>query len=138
MGYVQGFFIDAFGNLREDTDHDGRLVYDKDPIVQIGFDSTVNDVKVDEFLDANGDGRVNSSTPIQTVMLKNIDALWEAGRRLALTSASSRTIYTWIDQNNNGRTDSGEWIDSHVRNAKLLEPYLALSFKGDRRPHFCS
>jgi type IV pilus assembly protein PilY1 len=123
-GYVQGLFIDEFGNVREDTDGDGRLIYQNDKIIRLRYDTNLNNVVVDQFLDANGDGTADSSTPTLTVGLTEIAPIWEAGRRLALTAPSSRTILTWVDSNNNGLVDTGEQIPFITTNSATLGPYL--------------
>jgi type IV pilus assembly protein PilY1 len=123
-GYLQGLFLDAFGNIREDTNGDGKLVYTQDSIIRTRFDPASSNVLVDRYQDANGDGRADSPTPYQTLGLRETKGLWEAGRRLALTDQASRTILTWIDRNNDGRVDSTEQIAFTNENASLLAPYL--------------
>lgn len=133
-GYTQGLFLDAFGNLREDTDGDGRLVYQNDNIIRTRFDSSTNSVKVDEYQDTDGDGMADSTTPFETVGLTQVKPIWEAGRRLALTSPSSRNILTWVDGNNNGVVDSGEFISFNTANVGTLAPYLAISLSAGSIP----
>ncbi|MCZ6756119.1 MAG: hypothetical protein O7E49_12480 [Gemmatimonadetes bacterium] len=124
-GYTQGLFVDTFGNIREDTDGDGRLVYKNDKIVQTRFNSGTNEVVADLFVDVSPeDGKADSSTPAATVALKAIAPIWEAGRRLALTDPSARTIKTWVDQDNDGFVDAGEVIDFTTTNSTTLAPYL--------------
>ncbi|MDA2912244.1 hypothetical protein MYX04_15100, partial [Nitrospiraceae bacterium AH_259_D15_M11_P09] len=45
-------------------------------------------------------------------------------KRLALTDASSRTLLTWVDSDNDGRVDSGEQIAFTTANSSTLSPYL--------------
>ncbi len=124
-GYTQGLFIDEFGNVREDTDADGRLVYEKDSIIKMRFDSSTGNVLVDEYKDVSPvDGKADSTTPFQTVGLTQIKPIWEAGRRLALTAPSARTVLTWVDANNNGVVDAGEQIPFTTANDTTLAPYL--------------
>ena len=141
LGYTQGLFIDAFGNIREDSDGDAQLKLDKDFIMQTRFDTSTSDVKVDRFADANGDGKADSSTPTETVGLRDIKPIWEAGRRLALTDPSNRKILTWVDKNLDGRVNAGtvgsgalatddgptgtaEVIELTTANVTTLQPYL--------------
>lgn len=123
-GYTQGLFIDEFGNVREDTDGDGKLIYQNDIIIRTRFDSNTGDVLVDRFVDSDGDGKANGPAIPVTVGLKEIKPIWEAGRRLALTSPSARTILTWVDANNNGIVDAGEQIPFTTANSMTLAPYL--------------
>ncbi|MDA2911922.1 hypothetical protein MYX04_13465, partial [Nitrospiraceae bacterium AH_259_D15_M11_P09] len=98
LGYTQGLFVDAFGNVREDTDGDGKLIYANDKIIQTRYDESLAEVVADRFDDVSpADGQADSTTPVGTVTLRDVAALWEAGERLALTDASSRTLLTWVD-----------------------------------------
>ncbi len=123
-GYTQGLFIDSFGNLREDTNGDGRLVYSQDTIVSSRFDPATSDVKVDRFADTDGDGKADSTTPFQTIGLREVLPIWEAGRQLADMTPASRNILTWVDQDNDGRVDAGEQVAFSIANQALLSPYL--------------
>ncbi len=123
-GYTQGLFLDTFGNLREDTDGDGRLIYSLDKIVRTRYDTATNNVLVDRFHDSNGDGKADSTTPFESVGLREMKPIWEAGKRLALTSAADRTILTWVDTDNDGLVDSGEQMDFTTANSAALSPYL--------------
>ncbi|MEP6889632.1 MAG: hypothetical protein ABI955_02920, partial [Nitrospirota bacterium] len=123
-GYTQGLFLDTFGNLREDTNADGRLIYDLDKIVRTRFDSATNNVFVDRYHDNDGDGKADSTTPYETVGLREMNGIWEAGKRLALTAPANRTLLTWVDLDNDGVVDSGEQLPFTTANSATLSPYL--------------
>lgn len=123
-GYTQGLFLDTFGNLREDTDADGRLIYNLDKIVRTRFDTATNNVFVDRYHDSNGDGKADSVTPYESISLREMNGIWEAGKRLALTAPANRTLFTWVDLDNNGLVDSGEQLDFTTTNSATLSPYL--------------
>ncbi|MBI3603736.1 MAG: hypothetical protein HY205_04730, partial [Nitrospirae bacterium] len=123
-GYTQGLFIDEFGNIREDTDGDGKLIYQNDYIVKARFDSATNNVLLDQYQDLDGDGKADTVSPFQTVGMTQAKPIWEAGRRLALIDPASRTILTWVDANNNGVVDAGEQIPFTTANATTMGPYL--------------
>ncbi len=124
VGYTQGLLIDAFGNLRED-DGDAKLVYKDDPILKMRFDTASQTVLVDRFVDINEDGTPDTpSTPLGTVELKDVNHLWEAGERLALTSSSNRKLLTWLDTDYDGDVDGGEQISFSTANLTELTPYL--------------
>ncbi len=129
-GYTRGLFLDSFGNLREDSNADGKLVYTDDKIIQTRLDTTQNQVLVDRFNDADGNGLKDGTTPTDTVELKEIKGIWQAGERLALTASSNRKIKTWIDQDNDGVVDGGEQIDFTTTNASDLKPYLRADASG--------
>jgi type IV pilus assembly protein PilY1 len=130
IGYTQALFLDTYGNLREDTNGDGRLVYKDDMIVRTRYDSATGEVKADLFADTSpspdGDGLADSTTPTTTVALKDIKPIWEAGKKLALRddSTTPRNIMTWLDLNNNGLVDAGEQSAFTAANESNLRPYL--------------
>lgn len=123
-GYTQGLFLDTYGNLREDTNADGRLVYTDDKIVRTRFDVATNTVFVDRYHDNNGDGKADSTTAYESIGLRDMKPVWEAGKRLALTDPVNRTILTWVDLNNNGLVDAGEQLPFTTANSATLSPYL--------------
>ena len=123
-GYVQALFLDPYGNIREDTNGDGRLVLTQDYIIKTRYDSSTFDVKVDRYKDLDGDGDADTTTPFETVGLRDVVNIWEAGKRLALTSDSARKILTWIDKNGNGIVDNNEQMAFNTTNASWIGPYL--------------
>jgi len=126
-GYAQGLFIDEFGNLREDTDGDAKLVYANDYIIQTRYDTASGDVKLDRFKDLDGDGKADTTTAFETVTLRETKAIWEAGKQLALKNAADRKVLTWVDSDNDGVVDTGEQIAFTTANATTLSPYLRAS-----------
>ena len=134
IGYTQALFLDTFGNLREDTNGDGRLVYKDDRIVRTRFDAATGEVKADLFVDTSpspdGDGQADTpSTPAATVDLKDVKSVWEAGKLLAQrdTTALPRKVLTWLDFDNDGIVDSGEQLEFKAAspdNSVRLKPYL--------------
>lgn len=132
-GYTQALFIDTFGNTREDTPpQDGRLDYKKDRIIKTRFDGT--QVRVDKYVDDDGDGLPDDQNGDHVVTLadcnpcgqslSDIVPIWEAGKRLALKDASTRTILTWVDSDHDGVVDSGEQMAFSTANEPTLRPYL--------------
>jgi len=142
VGYLQGLFLDRFGNLREDFSApgctgapDGKLIYKHDCIVKLRYDASSGAVKVDRFQDADGDGVADTVLPFETVDLKDVQAIWEGGRRLALTTpgancaantggATCRRILTWADVSNDGAVDAAERLEFTVANESTLCPFL--------------
>ena len=132
-GYAQGLFIDHLGNFREDTDQDGKLVYENDYIVKTRYDNniaslTYGKVLVDKYADANGDGSADSTTPtIQGLELKDVLPFWEGGKQLANTASTARNLLTWVDSNNDGLVQVGEQMQFSTANSGTLSPYLRAS-----------
>ena len=129
-GYAQGLFIDHLGNFREDTNQDGKLVYEDDYIVKTRYDNvltslTYGKVLVDKYGDANGDGSADSTTPtIQGLELKDILPFWEGGKQLANLASASRNLLTWVDSDNDGLVDAGEQMQFSTANSGTLSQYL--------------
>jgi len=129
-GYAQGLFIDHLGNFREDTDQDGKLIYENDYIVKTRYDNvstspTYGKVLVDKYGDANGDGAADSTTPtVLGLELKDILPYWEGGNQLANLASASRNLLTWVDSNNDGLVQAGEEMQFSTANSGTLSPYL--------------
>jgi len=89
----------------------GKLVYSDDNIVVTRTDPSSGDVVVDRYYDVSPvDGLADSTTPYETVSLREMQGIWEAGKKLALRNISStpRNLITWVDLDNDGVVDSGE------------------------------
>jgi len=117
-GYLQGLWVDAHGNLREDVGTAGVLELDTDPIVEFVYDDTEGATKFKRHLvsAANPYGTTNPPTLHPLLELK---PLWEAGSQLASRSASSRVIHTFADSNG--------FIPFTEANEGELKPYLDLA-----------
>jgi type IV pilus assembly protein PilY1 len=133
-GYLRALLIDEYGNLREDTDSDAILDMTGDKIIDYFFDDVENRVRVKRYTDSDGDG-VRDGSP-ETVEINDLNSLWAAGKVLAATSPSARTIYTWIDNDTTGTVgtvDTGEfsssWFDT--TNKTTLRPYLGVATATD-------
>lgn len=124
IGHLHGLFLDAYGNLREDTDQDGALVLNKDKIVQSFYDPVDRESKINKFLDADGDGAADSDIPDSTVPIDQMIPIWEAGKQLALKDSIDRKIYTWINANHDSVVDSGEFKEFKDTYKTTLKPYL--------------
>jgi type IV pilus assembly protein PilY1 len=124
-GYLHSMWVDAFGNFREDTDGDGKQIYQSDKIVVTRYDASTGEVLVDRYDDANGDGKADSTScnPCGKP-LKDLAPVWEAGKRLALTDPANRKILTWADLDYDGFVDAGEQIPFTTANSATLSPYI--------------
>lgn len=123
-GFLHALWIDAFGNIREDSDGDSALVYDRDRIIR--FHSVEESAECCAYLfgDDDGDGTADREMPDAVVPLTTIRPLWEAGEKLALRNAGERSIMTFVDRNGNGAADEGEYLEFISENAGLLRPFL--------------
>lgn len=136
LGFTEGLFIDRYGNLREDTVQDGRLVLNEDLIITTRYDDdslspTYGKVLVNKYEDANGDGVADSTTPtVGNQELRDIKSIWEAGKKLALTPSTSRNIVTWVDLNNDKVVDANEQMAFTTANSTTLSPYLRATATG--------
>jgi len=123
LGYLHGLWVDRMGNLREDTNGDHRLVYTQDKIMQFTFGGGGETV-IERYSDSDGDGNRDSTTPDATVPMSQLKPIWAAGELLAFRDPSTRTIKTFIDRDNDGIVDAGEFVDFDAANQSELRPYL--------------
>ena len=124
-GFTQGLFLDAYGNIREDKVADGTLILNEDNIMRTRYDNATGDVFVDRYVDANGDGVADSTTAYETVSLKEIKGIWEAGYRLALRNATTRKLFTWTEPTaGTPAVIKFDYATGPDDNRTILKPYL--------------
>ncbi|WP_455241859.1 hypothetical protein, partial [Petrachloros mirabilis] len=142
-GFLQGIFVDSYGNLREDHGGvsgagDGKLVYTDDNIVVTELDIDGN-VVLRRYADANGDGIADDAGYYATprtggtvASLREMQGIWEGGKKLALRDLGSkpRNLFTWVDLNNDGVVTANEQISFSSTNAATLSPYLRADTTG--------
>ncbi len=105
LGYLQGLFIDPYGNIRADSDGDKKLKLTIDDIVHLSYSSSTGDTVGELFRDSNGDGKPDSTTPYKTIPLVDLPTLWEAGKNLAETHPDDRTIFTTTNGTQSGKVN---------------------------------
>jgi type IV pilus assembly protein PilY1 len=115
-GYLRAFFLDRYQNLRDDFSNtsssgtgapDHRLVLAEDRVIRM-YLSSDNEVKLDLFHDSDG---VFTGLPTAevTLAMDQVPSIWEAGNKLALRDKADRTIYLWLDGNNDGAVQGGDF-----------------------------
>lgn len=129
LGYLQGLWIDRYGKLREDTVRDWRLVTSgnsADMIIHYEIDPSTMDTVVSRWLDTDGDREEDRR--IDQKSLSELGFLWEAGKRLASTDPGERRIFTFLDKDQDGKPDQGEFGDHIFTPTKVdvLRPYLGV------------
>lgn len=121
-GVLQAVFIDEQGRLREDTNLNDTLDTSDDE-VRVYFDTTTNAARFTTHDSVTGVQK--GDHPLQ-----DLKTVWNARDQLAAisnaaaqriytanaSSAGGRFIKTWIDANNDGIVDSGEYIDFTAAN----------------------
>ncbi|HEY3197367.1 MAG TPA: hypothetical protein VGJ57_05100 [Nitrospirales bacterium] len=151
-GYTQGLFVDFYGNMREDFSAlgcsgppDGKLILSHDCIIKLHVDAGTGDVVVERYRDDNGDGIADTpATPSFTGTLRDMQPIWEAGRRLALTDpgdtcpanmggVTCRRILTFMDISNGGGIGPGveEYNEFAPARVGYLCPYLGAALAID-------
>jgi type IV pilus assembly protein PilY1 len=134
VGYLNGMWIDHYGNIREDTVQDQALVLTEDYIIQF-FVDTDGTTKVRRYHDINGNGVIDTGEYVDSQLIGDIGPIWEGGKKLALQddTTDARTIYIWIDADNDGVKDSGEYGSDKfvVSNYATLQPFLNASSSTD-------
>lgn len=114
LGHLKSLWVDAFGHIREDTNHDYKLNFASDRILEYGTDSEGNGYirrytehyHYDENNQNNEDCVIsNCSTSYETIGLNDIEPVFAAGEALHERSAADRLIFTFVDgdgQDNDG------------------------------------
>ena len=134
-GYVQGLWVDSFGNMREDTVQDGRLVYADDNIIET-CTATDNTTRFIRYPDSNGDGKKNDSASALSCDtdgkdLREMQGIWEGGKLLAKRdlSAKPRKIFTWVDLDNDGQVGATEQKDFAINGGSITSGLSANEWK---------
>lgn len=100
-GDVHALWLDERGNIREDCGTDGCAVGDEDfeldkkvdRILQFYTDPISSAARAKAFSDANGDGRADSTTPVQNdISLRDIPYIWSAGEWLSQVTEANVEI----------------------------------------------
>jgi type IV pilus assembly protein PilY1 len=123
-GYIQGLWVDSYGNMREDTVQDGRLVYADDNIIET-CSATDKTTKFIRYPDSNGDGKKNDSPAGSCDTdgrdLREMQGIWEGGRLLAKRDLSTkpRKIFTWVDLDNDGQVGTNEQKDFAINGGSV-------------------
>lgn len=144
-GQVHAFLLDARGNMREDTNNNGRLDLDIDRVIRFEVDNqgrTQVFVSVDQDGNADINATETNSTPLGSI--NDISFLWSTSpwlnsmtdvqttfQRTYGTLSDNRHIFTFVDANNNSIPDTGEVVPfTHTaaacNNANNFCSYLTL------------
>lgn len=138
VGNVNSYFIDAYGNMREDSNGNRTLDVATDKIIK--FDGTT----VNKYTDDNADGKLDPDEETNPTLtdITGIDFLWSAGdwlntisdsnilgQRSYTTSNQQRMIFTFVDldgdmvADDNLIDDSGEVLN-FTDSQTALYPYI--------------
>lgn len=125
-GYLQSIWVDKYGYIREDSNHNLKLDEDIDSVIKYFLD-TDGTTRVrryavsaaDPYPDLNNDS-------FSVIEMSGVAVVWEGGQTLVDTPSSSRNIGTFIDKNSDGFVDVGEVVALDNTNEGVLRPYLAL------------
>ena len=125
-GYLQSLWVDKYGYIREDSNHNLKLDEENDSVIKY-------------FLDTDGTTRVRRyavsaaypfpdlvNDSFTVIEMGGVEVVWEGGQTLVDTPSDDRNINTFIDVNNNGVIDAGEFLPLDTLNANQIQPYLAL------------
>lgn len=91
LGQLVSYWVDQYGNLREDTDNDHTLDY-TDYIIK--FKTVGNRTKVERWEDSDNDGVPDNM--IDEVGIWDVNSVWNAGNSLYSESPYDRNIYAIV------------------------------------------
>jgi len=117
LGYMQMLWVDPFGLTREDTDGDFALDITTDKIIEFYLDTASGETRVKRYTPNSGNPYYTDNASSETVLLEEINPLWEAGEKLAARDHDTRTLFTSI---------GGSPVDFTIANATTLAPYLGV------------
>jgi type IV pilus assembly protein PilY1 len=135
LGHLRSLWVDQFGHLREDSNHDFKFNYTTDKIVEYGTDGSGN-AFVHRYLqhyhydpDNEFDEKCvisSCATSYETIGIDDIESLFSAGELLHQQAASDRQIFTFID-GDGVDNDGDSQIDQsgEVEGAKFLGQVLS-------------
>lgn len=143
VGYLHTLWVDSLGRLREDSDSapgaEPGLNSRVDKIIEFFFDEGSGEARFYRFeLDANGNKAYNDANGngvkdaaenyIYTDhVIDDLLPIWEAGKNLATRLSTTRVIKTFVDTNNNGIVNPGEYISFDTTNSAALGNFLGVS-----------
>ncbi|MEE8320284.1 MAG: PilC/PilY family type IV pilus protein, partial [Gammaproteobacteria bacterium] len=118
-GQVHAMFVDAYGNIREDTDQDGALSQADDRFIV--FDGET----VYKYKDTNANGLLDDSEKVSAEppgKIMDINFLWSSSdwlntmtdpteQRTYNSTDQKRHIFTFVDSDNDMVPDTGEVMD---------------------------
>ena len=137
VGYLQSLWVDAYGNLREDSDSDLTLDVTADKIVTYFLDTETGDSQIKRYSVSGTCPYPIASGTYEVIDLDAINPLWEAGSLLAEKSADDRKIFTYIDKDKDGVADEpsndddpfdddGEIVRFHTSGVEDIQPYFGV------------
>ena len=124
LGRLQSLWVDAKGNIREDTVNDKVLDITADKIIKYYTDNVTNETMVKRYAVSTAVPYPDTTTATGTaISLDEIQPIWEGGAMLADRDPDDRLIYTSIGS---GSASSGGFYPFTVANAAAIRPYLGI------------
>lgn len=122
IGLINCLWVDRYGYIREDTDHDIKLDLIHDYIVKMDTAAAT----AIRYRDPTGQGIDSLLVRIDATHIDNLNYVWDGGKMLASRSPDTRIIKTWIDKDGDKVVDAGELIDFSLANEADIWPYLGV------------
>lgn len=128
-GAIHSIFLDDYGNMREDSNHNQKLDVDPDTSESPQTDRIIvfDDTVLEKYVDDDSDGEIDTpSSPEYTGAIDDTDFLWTSTEWLnemtdtdviqqrtnySDVSPGRRYIFTFADSNANMIADTGEQVD---------------------------
>lgn len=113
IGRIQALWLDTYGWLREETEGNNILDLQEDFIIDMFFSETDETVLAARFRDTLGTGEIEHLVPVDTVLLGELNFVWDGAEELRNLGHLDRQILTNI----NGMTDftaANAALDQHL------------------------
>jgi type IV pilus assembly protein PilY1 len=135
LGYLRSMWVDQFGHIREDSNHDSTFNYTTDKIIEYYTDLDGN-VFLHRYLQHYHYDPANAfdeecviascATTYETIAPNAVESLFSAGELLNERAASDRQIFTFIDGDGLDSDGDGEIDESgEIEGAKALGQVLS-------------
>ncbi|MBI5636840.1 MAG: hypothetical protein HZA03_02595 [Nitrospinae bacterium] len=115
IGHLLSLKIDSKGSLLDKNSN----------CISFSFDTVAKETVINKL--SGTAGACGTTVTATTQLTSFVDYDWDAGELLAATTASSRTIFTFLDVNKNNVVNGGEKLDFTTANAGTLQKYLRTS-----------
>ena len=127
IGTCQSLWLDPYGWIREDNVPDSILHLQQDYVITMQWEPAYGNVMITRLRDNAGSGDPAQFDTVSVVPVENLVPVWDAGNWLWNAQPIDRTIYAFVDGNQDGIVDAGEIVDFVDGEAVGLQPHLGVA-----------
>ena len=131
LGRLQAMWVDAKGNIREDTTADQKLDVANDDVIT--YTMVDGETVVQRYAASAANPYPDTKTAVGvTIPLENMKPIWEAGSMLANRAPGNRKIYTYVGSgaamaSPDAFDNAGDCIEFITANYAIIRPFLGVA-----------